>query len=260
MHSNKQCELHCEQCGIPFCVQCISSNKHNSHISTDILQWYAGRKEGLDKELQELEKIIYPKYKDIRSHISFQRAKLQKNSLQIKIALNTHKDNWYKEIDAIVKKIKADLDKKESEQLTLLQKQEEKIKSNIFKITEYISKIKCLLATNDIRLVYEHKQSNAEFKRELPSNPTVPIPEFLSKKIDSQCISNQFGTLFTLPYKAEQFEPAMNSTGVKYSPLDMPLIVKPRVIEKINTKYGVSKEIRSVSAVNDEEIWTCGDN
>lgn len=197
------------------------------------MQWYAGRKEGLDKELQKLEKMIYPKYKDIRSHISFQRADLQKNSLQIKIALNTHKDNWYKELDAIVKKLKADLDKKESEQLTLLQKQEEKIKSNIFKITEYISKIKRLLATNDIRLVYEHKQSNAEFNGELPSYPTVPLPEFLSKKIDSQCISNQFGTLFTLPNKTEQFEPAMNSTDEKSSPLDMPLITEPRVIEKI---------------------------
>lgn len=35
-HSNKQCVLHCEHCDIPLCVQCISSNKHNSHISTDI--------------------------------------------------------------------------------------------------------------------------------------------------------------------------------------------------------------------------------
>lgn len=104
MHSNKQCVLHCEQCNVPLCVQCISSNKHNSQISTDILQWYGGRKEGLDKELQELEKIIYPKYKDIRSNISFQRAELQKNSLQIKIVLNTHKDNWYKEIDKRRKK------------------------------------------------------------------------------------------------------------------------------------------------------------
>lgn len=153
MHSNKQCELHCEQCGIPLWVQCISSNEHNSQISTDILQWYAGRKEGLDKELQELEKIIYPKYKDIRSNISFQRAELQKNSLQIKIVLHTHKGNWYKEIDAIVKEIKADLDQKESEQLTLLQKQDEKIKSNIFKITDYISKITCLLATEFTRCI-----------------------------------------------------------------------------------------------------------
>lgn len=88
----------------------------------------------------------------------------------------------------------------------------------------------------------------------------MPLPEFLSKKIDCQCIGNQFGTLFTLPYKAEQFEPALNSTDVKSSPLDMPLIVKPRVVEKINTKYGVSKEIRSVSAVDDDEIWTSGDN
>lgn len=117
------------------------------------MQWYAGRKEGLDKELQELEKIIYPKYEDIGSNISFQRAELQKNSLQIKIVLHTHKGNWYKEIDAIVKEIKADLDQKESEQLTLLQKQEEKIKSNIFKITDYISKITCLLATEFTRCI-----------------------------------------------------------------------------------------------------------
>lgn len=83
------------------------------------------------------------------------------------------------------------------------------------------------------------------------------LPEILSKKIDSQCIGNQFGTLFTLPHKAE---PALHSTDEKSSPLDMPFIAKPRVIEKINTKYGVSKEIRSVSAVNDDEIWTSGDN
>lgn len=133
MHSNKQCELHCEQCGIPLWVQCISSNEHNSQISTDILQWYAGRKEGLDKELQELEKIIYPKYKDIRSNISFQRAELQKNSLQIKIVLNTHKGNWYKEIDAIVKEIKADLDQKESEHWLYYKSRKKKSKAIFLK-------------------------------------------------------------------------------------------------------------------------------
>lgn len=41
----------------------------------------------------------------------------------------------------------------------------------------------------------------------------MPLPEFLSKKIDSQCIGNQFGTLFTLPYKAE---PALSSTESGY--------------------------------------------
>lgn len=52
----------------------------------------------------------------------------------------------------------------------------------------------------------------------------------------------------------------MNFIGVKYFLLDMFFIVKLCVIEKINIKYGVFKEICSVFVVNDEEIWMCGDN
>lgn len=30
-HPSKQCELHCENCDIPICTQCIISEKHKEH-------------------------------------------------------------------------------------------------------------------------------------------------------------------------------------------------------------------------------------
>lgn len=52
----------------------------------------------------------------------------------------------------------------------------------------------------------------------------------------------------------------MNFIDVKFFLLDMFFIVKLWIVEKINIKYGVFKEICSVFVVNDDEIWMFGDN
>lgn len=130
-HSTKQCDLHCEQCDILLCLQCISSTEHHGHTTVDILQWFAGKKEVLKRELQELEKSIYPSYKEILSYIPSQISDLKINSLQIIIELIKHKDDWLREIDTIIKTMKDDLNKMESKHLIFLKRQEEETKRSI---------------------------------------------------------------------------------------------------------------------------------
>lgn len=72
-HSIKRCELHCEQCNIPVCLHCVSS-------FVDLVKALQIKKDALQIDLQELEKTIHPKYKDIASCIPVQKMKEIDNS------------------------------------------------------------------------------------------------------------------------------------------------------------------------------------
>lgn len=258
-HSTKQCDLHCEQCDILLCLQCISSTEHHGHTTVDILQWFAGKKEVLKRELQELEKSIYPSYKEILSYIPSQISDLKINSLQIIIELIKHKDDWLREIDTIIKTMKDDLNKMESKHLIFLKRQEEETKRSISKITESIVDLHNLLASNDINLVYKHKSRNDEF-RKLPPQPTVTLPKFTPFTINKEHIYHQFGKMCPILVIAEEFGHVLYSEDAESSETHMPLIAEPRGITEIHTNYGVSNKLRSVAALNDNELWTCGDS
>lgn len=237
IHSMNQCERYCEQCDILLCLQCISSFKHHDHTTVDILQWLARKKEILNAELQELEKSIYPSYKKIVSYIQSQRADIKNNSLQIIIELSKHRDNWLREIDAIIKTMKDDLERMESKHLLFLKRQEEETKRSISKIKESIANLHNLLASNHINLVYEHKSRNVEF-RNLPPQPTVILPEFKPLAFQGEHIYHQFGKLSPLFVREEKFGHILYSKDAESFQKVMQLIAEPRIIAEIHTNCG----------------------
>lgn len=72
---SKVCELHCKQCDIPICSQCISSGKPKQHktVTCNIFENFETIKAVLKRDLQELEEFINLKYKEIVSYISEQK-------------------------------------------------------------------------------------------------------------------------------------------------------------------------------------------
>nr|XP_034333736.1 tripartite motif-containing protein 2-like [Crassostrea gigas]XP_034333737.1 tripartite motif-containing protein 2-like [Crassostrea gigas] len=52
----------------------------------------------------------------------------------------------------------------------------------------------------------------------------------------------------------------MDSPGAESSPPDRPLIDIPQILTNIDTVYGESKNVYSVSCTSDDEIWTCGED
>lgn len=49
-HTSKLCELHCEQCDIPICVQCVFSKTHKAHDAVDILHFSERKKKALQSD------------------------------------------------------------------------------------------------------------------------------------------------------------------------------------------------------------------
>ncbi|XP_065938778.1 protein wech-like isoform X2 [Magallana gigas] len=255
-HPTKQCELHCEHCGVPICVQCVSSEKHKNHKFVGIKENLESRKQVLERDLQELEKSIYPKYQDIVSNIPIQKADLEKNSLKLTTAFNKHGEDMHKEIDAIIEKLKSDLSEMNTEYLDVLKNQEDEIKRNISKITQIIADIKKLLNFNKASLVFSYKSKNAEFRR-LPPKLEVSLPSFNPQKINSEKIAQQFGSLSALSIKTEHYS-TLDPPGAESSPLNNMLIDEPQIITAIKTKHGFFNELHSMSCLDDDNIWVCG--
>eukprot|EP00105_Crassostrea_gigas_P043422 XP_019927570.1 PREDICTED: uncharacterized protein LOC105339745 [Crassostrea gigas] len=256
-HSKKLCELYCEKCDFPICVQCVSSGEHLGHKAVEILKSLETKKEVLQRDLQELEKLIFPKYQEIVSNIPVEKADLQTNSKKLTTALHKHGEDLHREIYTAIEKLKSDVDEMESKHLVVLDKQKNEIKCSISEITKCIADLKKLLNSNDVSLVSAYKSRIAEFRR-LPPKPTVSLPSFTPQKINKEHIYQLIGSLSALSIKTEEHGYTMDSLGAESSPPDRPLIDVPRIIADINTEYGESNELRSVSCLSDNELWTRG--
>ncbi|XP_052706890.1 E3 ubiquitin-protein ligase TRIM71-like [Crassostrea angulata] len=252
-HPTKQCELHCEQCDIPICAQCISG-EHLGHKPVDILKTFESKSEKLLKDLQELEKSLYPKFKEIASNIPVQKVDLSKNSRKLTTAIDKQGEVWHREIDAIITNLKSNVEEMESKHLPILNKQEDEITHTISEITQTIAELKKLLNFKDVCLVSEYKSRNAEFRR-LPPKIKVSLPNFRPQKIHTDQLIEQFGSLSALSFTAEKQDYSMLPQGAESSPPDRSLMDVPQVITAIDTEYTY---LYGVTCVNDTEVWTCG--
>ncbi|XP_019918221.3 tripartite motif-containing protein 2 [Magallana gigas] len=256
-HSKKLCELYCEQCDIPICLQCVSSGEHIGHKQVEILKTLQSKKDVLQRNLDELEKLIYPKYQEIASNIQVQKADMHQNPKKLTTALDKHGEDLHREIDIAIMKLKSDVDEMESKHLVVLDKQENEIKHSISEIEQSIADLKKSLNSNDVSLVSTYKSRVAEFRR-LPPKLTVSLPRFIPQKINKEQIYQQIGSLSALSIKTEEHGYTLDSPGAESSPPDRPLIDVPRIITHIKTEYGQYNKLRSVSCLSDDEVWTSG--
>uniref|UniRef100_K1PJZ9 Tripartite motif-containing protein 3 n=1 Tax=Magallana gigas TaxID=29159 RepID=K1PJZ9_MAGGI len=208
----------------------------------------------LQKELQELEKSLYPKYKEIASNIPVQKADLSKNSKKLTTAIDKQGEIWHRKIDTIITNMKSNVEEMESKHLVILNKQENEIKQTVSEITQNIAELKKLLNSKDVCLVSEYKSKNADFRR-LPSKLKLSLPNFRPLEIHADQLTEQFGSLSALSFTTEEQDYSMPPQGAESSPPDRSLMDVPQVITAIDTGYGC---LCGVKCLNDTEIWTCG--
>lgn len=253
-HSASISVLFCTQCDITICATCASSEEHRGHIFFEISKIFDGKKEVIQRDLQELEISIYPRFQEIASNIPIQRADWNKNSQKLSIAINEHGENLHTEIDIAIKRLKSELDEISTKRLDFLNKQENEIKGTISEIIQRIADLKKLLNSKDASLVSGYKSKNDVFKK-LPSNITISLPTFTPLNVNQEFIYQQFGSLSTLLLTEKETGNAIQSPGV-FSPLQYRILIdKPQVVTEINTEQSVL----NVACQSDDDVWVFGD-
>lgn len=101
------------------------------------------RKKKTCREIYNIQKkTISSKYQDILSKLSDKKSFLIENSQKLSTKINKHGEEWHRKIDAIIQKLKSDLEELDSKVLAALTKQEVEITSTISEITQSILDLK----------------------------------------------------------------------------------------------------------------------
>ncbi|XP_056019883.1 uncharacterized protein LOC125669324 [Ostrea edulis] len=256
-HAEKHCEMFCEKCAIPVCSTCVTSGEHEGHKFSDVLKKISSKTESLQKDLEELETRIHPRYEEMASDVQTEKAELETKYGKLTTAADQQGELLHREITAIVNKRKSDIAEMKNKHLAALNKNTDEITNRITELRQIIQDLKKILDSNDVSLTSSYKSRNSEF-RTLPSKVRVTLPSFSPQKINKDQLNEMFGSLPPLSINTEHGD-TMKSAEAVSSPPVKPLLDEPRITATIDTGYG-RYELRSVSCLSEDQVWTRGDN
>ncbi|XP_056004013.1 E3 ubiquitin-protein ligase TRIM71-like [Ostrea edulis] len=254
-HVEKYCEHHCENCDIPVCIKCVSSGKHEGHKLSEFLEKLSAKTQNLQKDLEELETRIYPRYEEMASNIQTEKADIETNYGKLTTAAEQEGEILHREITAIVNQRKSAIQEMKNKHLSTLNKNTEEITQKMVELEQIISDLKSILTSNDVSLTSTYKSRNSEF-RTLPSKVRVTFPSFTPQKINTYQLNEMFGSLSPLSINTEHGD-TMKSAEAVSSPPVKPLHNEPRLTATINTGYDY---LYSVSCLSEDQVWTRGNN
>ncbi|XP_062593102.1 E3 ubiquitin-protein ligase TRIM71-like [Saccostrea cucullata] len=260
LHDKKRCDMYCEQCDIPLCSACIVSENHSGHKILEIIEIYHTKKMEIEKENEEMRKSIYPIYEDIASDAEKRISQLDKGYEGIATTITNHGEEWHRQIDKLVNKLKAEVDNMKAIHKAALEKHRAEINQRISDIDDKIRKLTKLLESNDISLFTHHNITVAKF-RKLPPIVDASFPNFTPIKFQEEPFQQLFGKLSSLSLTSEEY--GYNSKLQQISPEagSFPPIKKildePEIVTTIDTEY---ENANGVACLSEEQIWTAGNS
>ncbi|XP_062585842.1 uncharacterized protein LOC134247505 [Saccostrea cucullata] len=243
-HSKEQCTMYCNQCDIPVCDTCIASHQHLGHKFLTILQIQDEKKNKIIKEHTELKETIFPTYQDIASDVQNRISQLEKEYGDLSTAITKHGEDWHREIDKLVKKLKAEVDEMKNTQIQTLQKHMDEINKTMSDIKEEINAFEIAINFNDLSKLFRVKFNVDRYKK-LPQKIVPSAPKFMPGKNQEKEFHDTFGALTLSSLTSDE-----QSYSMKFSPPE------PEIVTTVDTWYDY---LYNVACLSDEEIWTSGD-
>ncbi|XP_062580732.1 E3 ubiquitin-protein ligase TRIM71-like [Saccostrea cucullata] len=270
VHADNSCEFHCKECDIPICSACIVSKKHKDHDVQLLKDILAKKKAAIQIEINELDESIYPTYQDIASDVQNTMSQLEKEYGDLSIAITKHGEDWHREIDKLVKKLKAEVDEMKNKDYEILKAHLSNVQTCTSKINEDINSLHEILDSTDISKVLKFPLDSKRY-RMLPSKLNITMAKFSPFSVQERS-SEAFGKIISPTISSDNHGYSIRAvqgsllgdenstlqnkrTEAGSSPPVKQLLDEPETVTIINTGYGY---LYNVACLSDEEIWTSG--
>lgn len=167
-HVTNSCDNYCVQCSIPLCMDCNSSGEHQEHKIVELRKHFENQRKILQRDLEEIQKHIYPIYQTAASEFLSHKIALSQNTKKLTRALYEQGEIWHKMIYTIIQNMLSEINDNDSKHFADLDRREKEVRCKISQISLVVTELEKLIESGDVSLVSEYQSKVSEF-RNLPS-------------------------------------------------------------------------------------------
>nr|XP_022299820.1 uncharacterized protein LOC111108315 isoform X2 [Crassostrea virginica] len=252
-HQNEDCKYQCKECNISICFDCLASKHHNKeHEFVKLEEVYNTKKEQIQSDTEELENQILPAYEEIANELEMQIASLDEEYKKLTTEMSKQKEEIHREVDNAMEQMEKEIGEIKLKHHSLLQKHLDEIKQVQSLMQQTLLVLNEIEESNEVSKTIHFSSKNDEFSK-LPPKVVASMPKFIPKQIEREELCSLIGKLTPLSTTLEErvFSPKKPNTSVRE------LLDEPEVLNTIKTEH---KCLRNVTCLNDEQIWTSGEN
>uniref|UniRef100_A0A8W8LX18 Tripartite motif-containing protein 3 n=1 Tax=Magallana gigas TaxID=29159 RepID=A0A8W8LX18_MAGGI len=247
----KNVRIACKDCNnISICSFCTASEQHRGHIFVQISTVYKVQKETIEKDTEELVNTLSPTYEEIARDLENQLANLDGGYEKLTSAMSKQGEQWHREIDIVINKMKTEISEIKVKHRDILQKHLNEIKQIQSLIKQTLRAINEIEKSTEVSPTIAYSSKIREFSK-LPPKLQVSLPTFIPKPIDREELYSLYGhiTPLSTATKENVYSLIQSKTSVRE------VLDEPEIVTTIQTGY---ETLRNVTCLNDGSIWTSG--
>ncbi|XP_052681111.1 uncharacterized protein LOC128161759 [Crassostrea angulata] len=191
-HYGQLCEANCQSCHTPVCIECLLSDLHRDHNVIKLIKIVEEKRQEIEKETEEIETKIIPKYKTTNTIIEDKALKVTSECAKTESETEKLRDIWHQEVDAIFNKVGSVAQFFKDYKLAALTTEQSKIKKLVQDSIHTVSQNKQLLSSNNPYEVANFK-STVNQNRDISIDFGISFPDLKSNIVHGSNLSMEFG-------------------------------------------------------------------
>ncbi|XP_052712490.1 uncharacterized protein LOC128186687 [Crassostrea angulata] len=251
-HPLKNCKFQCKDCNNScVCSSCMASEQHGGHKFVEVAEVFKTKRDDIKNDAKELENNIFPVYEEIASDLKYQLANLDGGYEKLTTTMSKQGEQWHKEIDIIINRMKTEINEIKMKHRDILQKHLNEIRQIQSLIKETIQAIRKIEKSTEVSSTIEYSSKIGEFSR-LPPKVQVSLPTFIPNPIDREKLYSLFGKITPLSTDTEANALSLNQPNTTVREL----LDEPQIVATIQTG---DEKLQSVTCLDEWRIWTSGE-